>query len=64
VGKRITPDLNVLYSIDLHGSDERLLSVEYMLPQLASLTDKGASILLTRSDANGLGFDVRIQYSR
>jgi autotransporter translocation and assembly factor TamB len=64
MGKRIGPDLNVLYSIDLHGNDERLLSVEYSLPQIAKLADKGASVLLTRSDADGLGFDVRIQYSR
>ena len=42
VGKRITPDLNVLYSQDLRGTEERILAVEY------TLTDR-FSLLLTRT---------------
>jgi translocation and assembly module TamB len=57
VGKRITPDLNVLYAQDLTGSGERLLSVEY------TLSDR-LSLLLSRSDPDGFGFDVRLRRSR
>jgi translocation and assembly module TamB len=57
VGKRITPDLNVLYSIDLKGGQEQLLSVEY------SLSDR-FSILFTSSEPGGLGLDVRVRQSR
>jgi hypothetical protein len=65
VGKRITPDLNVLYSQDLRGTEERILAVEY------SLTDR-FSLLLTRTDPGtaktgverGWAFDVRIRQSR
>jgi len=65
VGKRITPDLNVLYSQDLRGTEERILAVEY------TLTDR-FSLLLTRTDPGtaktgverGWAFDVRIRQSR
>jgi autotransporter translocation and assembly factor TamB len=66
VGKRIlTPDLNVLYSQDLRGTEERILAVEYLL------TDR-LSLLLTRTDPGtaktgverGWSFDVRIRQSR
>jgi hypothetical protein len=53
-GKRLTPDLSVVYSQDLRGTDEHLLSVEY------SLSDK-VSVLLTRAAPGGLGFDVRLR---
>ena len=43
-GKRLTPDLSVVYSQELRGNDEHLLSLEY------SLSDR-FSILLTRADA-------------
>jgi TamB, inner membrane protein subunit of TAM complex len=65
VGKRLTPDLNVLYSQDLRGTEERVLAVEY------TLTDR-FSLLLTRTDPGtgktgterGWAFDVRIRQSR
>ena len=65
VGKRLTPDLNVLYSQDLRGTEERILAVEY------TLTDR-FSLLLTRTDPGtaktgvekGWAFDVRIRQSR
>jgi translocation and assembly module TamB len=57
VGKRLTPDLNVLYSVDLRGTEERILSVEY------TLSDR-FSLLVTRSDTEGYGFDLRLQHSR
>ncbi len=66
VGKRIlTPDLNVLYSQDLRGTEERILALEYIL------TDR-LSLLLTRTDPGtaktgverGWAFDVRIRQSR
>ncbi|MBI3932607.1 MAG: translocation/assembly module TamB domain-containing protein [Acidobacteria bacterium] len=56
VGKRITPDLNVLYSVDLRGTEERLLSVEY------TLSDR-LSVLLTRTEPGGFGFDLRLRRS-
>jgi hypothetical protein len=65
VGKRITPDLNVLYSQDLRGTEERILALEY------TLSDR-LSLLLTRTDPGtaktgverGWAFDVRIRQSR
>ena len=57
VGKRITPDVNVVYSLDLRGTEQRVLSVEY------TLSDR-LSILLTSSDLEGLGFDLRLRHSR
>ena len=65
VGKRLTPDVNVLYSQDLRGTEERILAVEY------TLTDR-LSLLLTRTDPGtaktgvekGWAFDVRIRQSR
>jgi hypothetical protein len=69
VGKRLSPDLNVLYSQDLRGTgsgtEERILAVEY------TLTDR-YSLLLTYTDPGtaktgvekGWGFDVRIRQSR
>jgi translocation and assembly module TamB len=57
MGKRVTPDLNVLYSVDLRGNEEHLLSVEY------TVSDR-FSVLLTRSEPGGLGFDVRVRQSR
>ena len=61
----LTPDLNVLYSQDLRGTEERILAVEY------TLTDR-FSLLLTRTDPGtaktgterGWAFDVRIRQSR
>jgi autotransporter translocation and assembly factor TamB len=66
VGKRLlTPDLNVLYSPDLRGTEERILAIEYLLSDRLSL-------LLTRTDPGtaktgverGWAFDVRIRRSR
>jgi len=57
LGKRITPDLNVLYSVDLRGTEERVLSLEY------SLSDR-FSVLLTNTEPGGLGFDLRVRHSR
>jgi translocation and assembly module TamB len=54
LGKRITPDLNVVYSQDLTGSEERLVAVEY------TLSDR-LSVLLTQSQTSGLGFDLRLR---
>lgn len=57
VGKRITPDLSVLYSIDLKSGQQQLLSVEY------TLSDR-FSVLLTSSETAGLGIDIRVRQSR
>ncbi|MGE5125555.1 MAG: translocation/assembly module TamB domain-containing protein, partial [Betaproteobacteria bacterium] len=65
VGKRLTPDLNVLYSQDVRGQEEKILAVEY------NLSDR-FSLLLTRTDPGtaktgverGWAFDVRIRQSR
>jgi len=57
LGKRITPDLNVLYTQDLRGTEERIISVEY------TLSDR-LSLLLTREDPGGFGFDLRLRQSR
>ena len=64
VGKRLSPDLNVLYSQDLRGTEERILAVEY------NLSDR-LSLRLTRTDPGtaktgvekGWGFDLRIRQS-
>jgi hypothetical protein len=64
VGKRLGSDLNVLYSQDLRGIEERILAVEY------TLSDR-LSLLLTRTDPGsaktgveqGWAFDVRIRQS-
>lgn len=53
-GKRLTPDLSLVFSQELRGSDEHLLSLEY------SLSDK-LSLLLTRAAPGGLGFDLRLR---
>ncbi len=65
VGKRLGSDLNVLYSQDLRGIEERILAVEY------TLSDR-FSLLLTRTDPGsaktgverGWAFDVRLRQSR
>ncbi len=57
LGKRVGRDLSVLYSVDLSGTDERLLSVEY------TLSDR-LSILLTQAVPGGVGLDVRLRQSR
>jgi hypothetical protein len=64
VGKRLSPDLNVLYSQDLRGTEERILAIEYTLSDRLSLR-------LTRTDPGtaktgvekGWGFDLRIRQS-
>ena len=56
VGKRLTPDLNVQYSTDLRGTEDRILSIEY------TLSDK-LSLLVTRTDPGGYGFDLRLRQS-
>ncbi len=64
VGKRIGSDLNVLYSQDLRGIEERILALEY------TLSDR-FSLLLTRTDPGsaktgverGWAFDVRLRQS-
>ncbi len=64
VGKRLGSDLNVLYSQDLRGMEERILAVEY------TLSDR-FSLLLTRTDPGsaktgveyGWAFDVRLRQS-
>jgi len=57
LGKRITPDLTVLYSQDLRGSEQRVLSLEY------TLSDR-LSVLFTREDPGGFGFDLRLRQLR
>lgn len=57
LGKRITSDISILYSVDLRGTDERLLSMEY------TLSDK-LSVLLTAAQPGGVGFDLRLRHSR
>jgi hypothetical protein len=65
VGKRFAPNLNVLYSQDLRGQEERILALEY------TLSDR-FSLLLTRTDPGtaktgverGWAFDVRLRQSR
>jgi translocation and assembly module TamB len=57
VGKRLTPDVNVLYSVDLGGTAENLISLEY------TLSDR-FSLLMTRAEPAGFGFDLRLRRSR
>ncbi|HET8647226.1 MAG TPA: translocation/assembly module TamB domain-containing protein, partial [Vicinamibacteria bacterium] len=57
VGKRVTPDMALVYSVDLRGTEERLVSVEYTLSERVSL-------LLTRAEPGGFGFDLRLRQSR
>ena len=57
MGKRLTPDVNILYSAALRGTEERLISVEY------TLSDR-LSVLLTRAEPGGFGFDLRLRQSR
>jgi translocation and assembly module TamB len=65
VGKRLSPDLNVLFSKDLRGTEEQIVAIEY------TLTDR-FSLLLTHTDPGtaktgtekGWAFDVRIRQSR
>jgi translocation and assembly module TamB len=58
VGKRLTPDVNVLYTVDLGGTTERVYSIEY------TLSDR-FSLLLTRApEPTGFGFDLRLRRSR
>lgn len=65
VGKRLTPDLNVLYSQDLRGTEERIVAIEYTLSDRFSLllthTDPGQAKTGTEQ---GWAFDVRIRQSR
>jgi autotransporter translocation and assembly factor TamB len=57
VGKRITPDVNVIYSVDLSAAEDRIVTVEY------TLSDR-FSLVLSRADINGYGFDVRVRQTR
>jgi translocation and assembly module TamB len=57
VGKRLTPDLTVLYSFDMRGTEDRILTVEYILSDRFSL-------LLTQSEIDGLGADLRFMRRR
>ncbi len=57
MGKRLNPDLSVIYSQDLRGTEERILSVEYILSDRLSL-------LLTREQPGGFGFDLRLRRTR
>ena len=57
LGKRITPDVNVLYSIDLRGVQDPFLSVEYTLSDRFSLS-------VSRADPGGYGFDLRLRQSK
>ncbi len=57
VGRRVTPDLSILYSTDLRGTEEKLFTVEYALRE-------GLSVLLTRAEPGGFGFDVSVRRSR
>ena len=57
VGKRITPDVSVVYSVDLSAAEDRVVTVEY------TLSDR-FSVVLSRADVNGYGFDVRVRQTR
>ncbi len=57
VGKRITPDLGVQYSLDLRAAEDRVLTIEY------TLSDR-LSLLLTQAEPGGLAFDVRLRQTR
>jgi hypothetical protein len=54
LGKRITPDLNIVYAQDLTGVEDRLVAIEY------TLSDR-LSLLLTQSQREGYGFDLRLR---
>lgn len=58
VGKRLTPDVNVLYTVDLGGTTERLVSVEY------TLSDRFSLLLTQAPEPTGFGFDLRLRRSR
>ena len=57
IGKRITPDLNLLYSVDIVGTNERIFSMEY------TVSDR-FSVLFSYSQPGGGGFDVLLRQSR
>ena len=57
LGKRVSPDLTFLYSFDLRGNEERIISIEY------NVSDR-ISLLFTQSDPGGLGIDIRLLRSR
>ena len=54
VGKRLTSDVNLQYSIDLRGTEERILSLE------VTLSDR-LSLLLNRVEPGDMGFDLRLR---
>jgi hypothetical protein len=54
LGKRLTPDLNIVYSQDLTGTEERVVSIEY------TLSDR-LSVLVSQSQRDGYGFDLRLR---
>jgi hypothetical protein len=56
VGKRLSPDLNALYSIDLRGGRERIFSLEYTLRDWLAV--------LFTSEPGSVGVDARIQRSK
>jgi translocation and assembly module TamB len=57
LGKRITPDVNVVYSVDLTGTEDQIVTVEY------TFSDR-FSIILSRAETTGYGFDVRVRQMR
>jgi autotransporter translocation and assembly factor TamB len=57
VGKRVTPDLSVVYSVDLVGTNGQILSVEY------TLSDR-FSFVVSYAQPGGGGFDVLLRQSR
>lgn len=57
VGKRITSDLGVQYSLDLRAAEDHVLTIEY------TLSDR-LSLLLTQAEPGGLAFDVRLRQTR
>jgi translocation and assembly module TamB len=57
VGKRLISEVNVVYSVDLRGTEERLVAIEY------TLSDR-LSVLVTRVEPGGFGFDLRLRRSR
>ena len=64
VGKRVTPDLNVVYSQDLRGTEERILArrVHPLRPLLAAAHTDGPRHGQDRH-REGWAFDVRIRQS-
>ncbi len=57
LGKRLRPDLDFLYSVDLKSTQEQLYSLEYTVsPRL--------SILVTKAEPQGLGVDLRLKKAR